>query len=128
METAEKRKDDEIPAQTDDMSLAAGEPCEAGATVAESEMSMETLLAGQDELAKKLSGNQVVWVKVISATKEYVLVDVGEKNEGAVPVAEFVIEGQSGGPRLPAAGQRIPVMRAGSTRRAGPARSAMGSP
>ena len=119
MEMAEKRKDDERPAQIDDMALAAGEPCEAGETFAESEMSMETLLAGQDELAKKLSGNQVVWVKVISATKEYVLVDVGEKNEGAVPVAEFVIEGQSGGPRLPAAGQRIPVMRAGSTRRDG---------
>lgn len=80
---------------------------------------MEDLLASQDELQQKLSGKQVVWVKVVSITRDSVLVDVGEKNEGAVPASEFDGEGDAGERKLPAAGQRIPVLRAGSGRKDG---------
>lgn len=89
------------------------------APAAESEMSMEALLASQDELQQKLTGKQVAWVKVISTTRDHVLVDVGEKNEGAVPVSEFDGEGEAGERKLPAAGQRIPVLRAGPGRKDG---------
>ncbi len=83
------------------------------------EMSMEALLAGQDELRQKLSGHGVAWVKVVSVTKEFILADVGEKNEGVVPISEFLSSEEKGEARLPSAGQRIPVMRAGSGRREG---------
>ncbi|MDD5655684.1 MAG: S1 RNA-binding domain-containing protein [Elusimicrobia bacterium] len=90
-----------------------------GAAGPEGEVTMEALLASQDELQHKLSGKQVVWVKVVSVTKDYVLADIGEKNEGGVPVGEFAQEGEGCAPRLPAPGQRIPVMRAGSARKDG---------
>lgn len=70
------------------------------------EESMESLMAQQSALTEKLAGKQVTWVKVISVTKDEVLVDVGEKREGQVPVAEF-------GGRVPQVGQRIPVMALG---------------
>jgi ribosomal protein S1 len=89
------------------------------ASSGEGEMSMEALLASQDELQHKLSGKQVAWVKVVSTTKDYVLVDVGEKNEGAVPISDFDGEGDGGERKLPTAGQRIPVLRAGPGRRDG---------
>ena len=116
MATVEDRIENQLPspAASVDVDLPAA-PSGAG----EGEMSMEALLASQDELQQKLSGKQVAWVKVISTTKDYVLVDVGEKNEGAVPVAEFDDEGDSGERKLPVAGQRIPVLRAGPGRRDG---------
>ncbi len=91
----------------------------AEAPLSDGEMSMEALLAGQDELREKLSGHDVTWVKVVSLTQEFVLVDVGEKNEGAIPVAEFSDADKKDGSRLPAAGQRVPVMKTGSARRDG---------
>jgi len=118
METAKDRTKDQILEPAQEPTPRAGDPSQAEAP-AEGEMTMEALLASQDELSRKLAGRQVVWVKVVSVTKDYVLVDVGEKNEGAVPVSEFVAEGEAEGPRLPAAGQRIPVLRAGTVRRDG---------
>lgn len=70
------------------------------------EESMESLLAAQAAVAEKLAGKQVTWVKVIQVTKDAVLVDIGEKREGSVPMAEF-------GARPPSVGQRIPVMQVG---------------
>jgi ribosomal protein S1 len=70
------------------------------------EESMESLLAAQAAVAEKLAGKQVTWVKVIQVTKEAVLVDIGEKREGSVPLPEF-------GTRAPSVGQRIPVMQVG---------------
>ena len=112
--------------ETNQLSVPAQEPAaspeernDTAETPGEGEMSMAALLASQDELHHKLSEKQVVWVKVISTTKDYVLVDVGEKNEGAIPVAEFDDEGETGGRKLPAAGQRIPVLRTGPGRRDG---------
>jgi len=119
METVEERIDDQLPIPAEEPAASEVEALQAGEPAGEGEMSMEALLAGQDELQQKLSGKQVVWVKVISTTKDYVLVDVGEKNEGAVPVAEFDGEGDRGERKLPAAGQRIPVLRAGPGRRDG---------
>ncbi|MBI5239286.1 MAG: hypothetical protein HY926_02340, partial [Elusimicrobia bacterium] len=108
MATVEDRIENQLPSQ----------PQEPGAP-GEVEISMEALLASQDELQQKLSGKQVAWVKVISTTRDCVLVDVGEKNEGAIPVSEFDGEGDAGERKLPAAGQRIPVLRAGPGRKDG---------
>ncbi len=71
---------------------------------------MESLLAQQAVLGEKLAHRGVVWVKVIQVTKEAVLVDIGEKREGVVPLPEFP-EGQA-----PKAGQRIPVILVGVRR------------
>lgn len=81
---------------------------------------MEALMAQQAAVTQKLSGRQVVWVKVIAVTKDQVLVDIGEKREGVVALSEFISEpseeGQAQG-RLPVAGQRIPVMMLSGSRR-----------
>ena len=53
------------------------------------EMSMEALLAEQDEVTKKLGKREIVKVKVIQITQDNLLVDVGEKKEGIIPVADF---------------------------------------
>ena len=45
-------------------------------------MTMEALLASQSAVTDKLADKKVAWVKVIAVTKDTVLVDVGEKNEG----------------------------------------------
>lgn len=85
--------------------------------------SMEALLAQQAAMSEKLADKKVVWVKVIQVTADSVLVDVGTKNEGAIPLCEFVAEGdpkrkaQPGvAPegRVPSVGQRIPVLMTGA--------------
>src|SRR5579883_3242497 len=76
------------------------------------EESMEALLAQQASVAEKLAGHKVTWVKVIQVTKDQVLVDVGEKKEGVIPLSDFAAE--AGKPAAaPAAGQRVPVILAG---------------
>ncbi|MBI4061382.1 MAG: S1 RNA-binding domain-containing protein [Elusimicrobia bacterium] len=74
---------------------------------------MESLLAQQSATVDKLAERKVAWVKVIAVTKDAVLVDVGEKNEGSVPLVEFVAD--LGAPKAPAPqpGQRIPVIKVG---------------
>ncbi|MFA6003577.1 MAG: S1 RNA-binding domain-containing protein [Elusimicrobiota bacterium] len=119
METTGYRAEDQLPESTQEAAYTGDDAQDEGHTQTEGEMSMEALLAGQDELSKKLSGKQVAWVKVISVTKEHVLVDIGEKNEGAIPISEFATDGEDGSPRTPAVGQRIPVLRAGAGRREG---------
>ena len=91
--------------------------------------SMEALLAQQASVGEKLAGKQVTWVKVIAVTKDSVLVDVGEKREGVVPLSEFVRtevadkeasdkeegnEPKSHG--APSVGQRVPVILIGARR------------
>ena len=82
---------------------------------------MESLLAQQDTLSKKLTSRNVTWVKVISVTKDQVLVDIGEKKEGVVPLSDFAPataaparkKGEKpplDAPQAPAVGQRIPVI------------------
>ena len=74
---------------------------------------MEALLAQQAATTEKLAERKVVWVKVIAVTKDSVLVDVGEKNEGVVPLVEFVADPASPKGAAPAAGQRVPVVKVG---------------
>ncbi|MDE1976034.1 MAG: S1 RNA-binding domain-containing protein [Elusimicrobia bacterium] len=69
---------------------------------AEGGESMQSLLEQQDMLSKKLSERQVAWVKVIQVTDKEVLVDIGEKQDGAVALSEFE--------KAPAAGQRVAVV------------------
>jgi small subunit ribosomal protein S1 len=72
-------------------------------TSPEAEQTMESLLAEQSEMHDKLQKRDVVWVKVVQAGKETVLVDIGEKSEGVIPAEEF--NGQ-----LPQAGKRVPAV------------------
>jgi small subunit ribosomal protein S1 len=77
--------------------------------------SMESLLAQQESVQEKLSGRKVAWVKVIQVTKDAVLVDIGEKREGAVPLSEFAPVSDPKAknpapPHPPSIGQRIPVI------------------
>jgi ribosomal protein S1 len=74
-------------------------------TAPEAEESMESLLAQQNRFSEMLVGRKPVWVKVIQVTKDNVLVDIGEKREGMVPLSEFNAPAPA-----PAVGQRIPVI------------------
>ncbi|MHB2026741.1 MAG: S1 RNA-binding domain-containing protein [Elusimicrobiota bacterium] len=75
---------------------------EAIRNMTEGEESMQSLLEQQDALAKKLEERQVAGGQVIQVTADEVLVDIGEKREGVVPLSEFA--------KPPTAGQRVPVM------------------
>lgn len=78
---------------------------------------MESLLAQQAAVSDKLESRQVTWVRVISVAKEHVLVDIGEKREGIVPLSEFLSEAaDEGGAKAPSVGARIPVILSGSRR------------
>lgn len=80
---------------------------------------MESLLAQQAATVDKLADKKVAWVKVITVTKDAVLVDVGEKNEGAIPLIEFVEDLVAPKAPAPAAGQRVPVIKTGGRNKAG---------
>lgn len=80
---------------------------------------MESLLAQQAATTEKLAERKVAWVKVIAVTKDAVLVDVGEKNEGTVPLVEFVEDLAAPKHAAPAVGQRVPVIKAGGRSKTG---------
>ncbi len=67
-----------------------------------SEMSMEGLFASQEDFRKRLNSREIVKVKVVQAGPEYVLVDIGEKKEGLIPLTDFQSE-----KNLPAVGSEI---------------------
>ena len=52
---------------------------------------MEALFAEEEGLSKKLSAREIVWANVITSTPDGVLVDIGEKREGFIPISEFVV-------------------------------------
>ena len=52
-------------------------------------------------------------------TKDSVLVDVGEKNEGTVPLIEFVADLAAPKSPAPQVGQRVPVIKVGGRNKAG---------
>ncbi|OGR45560.1 MAG: hypothetical protein A2X35_04210 [Elusimicrobia bacterium GWA2_61_42] len=56
---------------------------------AEEEMSMADLLKAEAEVTEKVYSRDVVTVKVVQVNAEYVLVDIGEKKEAAIPLADF---------------------------------------
>ncbi len=80
---------------------------------------MESLLAQQSATVEKLAERKVAWVKVIALTKDSVLVDVGEKNEGTVPLIEFVADLAAPKSPAPQVGQRVPVIKVGGRNKAG---------
>ncbi|MCR4297067.1 MAG: S1 RNA-binding domain-containing protein [Elusimicrobia bacterium] len=96
----------------------AAEPEEGDAAETGGE-TMESLLAQQSATVDKLADKKVAWVKVITVTKDAVLVDVGEKNEGAVPLVEFVEDLAAPKAPAPQAGQRVPVIKLGGRNKAG---------
>jgi ribosomal protein S1 len=81
---------------------------------AESGETMESLLAQQAATTEKLAEHKVAWVKVIALTKDAVLVDVGEKNEGQIPLVEFVEDLAAPKAAAPTIGQRVPVIKTGA--------------
>lgn len=87
---------------------------EGGDAAGGGEMTMEALLAQQSATTDKLAERKVAWVKVIAVTKDQVLVDVGEKNEGVVPLVEFVEDLVAPKAPAPQPGQRVPVIKVGS--------------
>ncbi|HUT85892.1 MAG TPA: S1 RNA-binding domain-containing protein [Elusimicrobiales bacterium] len=69
------------------------------------EITMDKLLAEQDNLSNKLYDREIVRVKVIQTTDDGILVDIGEKKEGLIPKTEF--EDRK---NIPEAGQKIPAI------------------
>lgn len=56
---------------------------------AEEELSMADLLKAEAQVSEKVHSRGVVTVRVVQVTAELVLVDIGEKKEGAIPLADF---------------------------------------
>ncbi|MFA6434296.1 MAG: S1 RNA-binding domain-containing protein [Elusimicrobiales bacterium] len=56
---------------------------------AEEEMSMADLLKAEGEVSSKIYSRDIVKVRVVQITAEHVLVDIGEKKEAVIPVADF---------------------------------------
>jgi len=56
---------------------------------ADEEMSMADLLKAEAEVTEKIYSRDVVTVKVVQVNAEFVLVDIGEKKEAAIPLADF---------------------------------------
>lgn len=52
-------------------------------------LSMADLLKAEAEVSEKVHSRGVVTVKVVQVTADLVLVDIGEKKEGAIPLADF---------------------------------------
>ncbi len=94
-------------------------PEEGSDAAAEGGETMEALLAQQAATTEKLADRKVAWVKVIAVTKDMVLVDVGEKNEGLVPLVEFVGDLAAPKAAAPAPGQRVPVIKAAGRSKTG---------
>ncbi|HOI42194.1 MAG TPA: S1 RNA-binding domain-containing protein [Elusimicrobiales bacterium] len=61
----------------------------AAAQAAEEEMSMADLLKAEEAVSEKLYGRDTVEVKVVQVTADSVLVDIGEKKEGSIPLSDF---------------------------------------
>jgi len=68
------------------------------------EPTMESLLNEQATFRQRLDGREVVWVKVIQIQEKGVMVDIGEKHEGVIPVSDF----EAGA--VPIVGARIPAV------------------
>ncbi len=80
------------------------------------EENMAQLLESQDSLLDRLLRREVVWAKVVALAEDQVLVDIGGKSEGLVPIADFHQEPESSAAAMPSPGQRIPVLWVGRDR------------
>ena len=68
---------------------------------ADEELSMADLLKAEAQVSEKVHSRGVVTVRVVQVTAELVLVDIGEKKEGAIPLADFQDE------KTPAPGDEV---------------------
>ncbi|MBI4385845.1 MAG: S1 RNA-binding domain-containing protein [Elusimicrobia bacterium] len=68
------------------------------------EPTMESLLQQQANFHERLDSRVVVWVKCVQVSSDAVRVDIGEKQDGVIPVSDFP-QGQ-----LPSVGARVPVV------------------
>ncbi|MBI3549488.1 MAG: S1 RNA-binding domain-containing protein [Elusimicrobia bacterium] len=66
------------------------------------EATMESLLKEQASFRQRLDGREIVWVKVVQVKEKGVMVDIGEKHEGVIPVSDF--------DEAPAAGTKVPAV------------------
>ncbi|KAF0126284.1 MAG: small subunit ribosomal protein S1 [Elusimicrobia bacterium] len=62
---------------------------ETAAPAAEEEMSMADLLKEGEAVSSKLYGRDIVEVTVVQVTADAVLVNIGEKKEGIIPLSDF---------------------------------------
>ncbi len=69
--------------------------------------SMEELMNLYEESFKRFEEGEVATGKIISVDKDYVLVDIGYKSEGQIPIHEFIDEN---GDVTAAVGDRVEVM------------------
>ncbi|NLO92296.1 MAG: 30S ribosomal protein S1 [Elusimicrobia bacterium] len=67
-------------------------------------MTMEGLIAETEDFRKKLYGRDIVRVKVVQVNSDYVLVNIGEKKDGLIPVADFKDK------TMPVVGTEIPAV------------------
>lgn len=67
----------------------------------EEELSMADLLKAEAQVSEKVQSRGIVSVKVVQVTADLVLVDIGEKKEGAIPLADFQDE------KTPVAGDEV---------------------
>ncbi|OGR81668.1 MAG: hypothetical protein A2X32_03880 [Elusimicrobia bacterium GWC2_64_44] len=65
------------------------------------ELSMADLLKAEEKVSEKIQSRGIVSVKVVQVTADLVLVDIGEKKEGAIPLVEFQDE------KTPVAGDEV---------------------
>lgn len=70
---------------------------------------MEALFAAEEGLSKKVSAREIVLAGVIASTPEGLLVDIGEKREGFVPISDFVFA-----PKKPAKAAKVSPSRKSS--------------
>jgi len=60
-----------------------------GEKPADENLSMADLLKAEAEVSEKVYSRGVVTVRVVQVTADMVLVDIGEKKEAAIPLADF---------------------------------------
>ena len=65
------------------------------------EMTMDQLFAQQDEMQDKLNKKEIVEVTVVQVSQDNVLVDIGSKKEGLIPLSDFE------GKEVPAVGSTV---------------------
>src|SRR4030067_484225 len=63
-------------------------PAEASETAGE-EADMEQMSELYEESLRRVQEGEVVKGRIVSFTKEFVMVDIGYKSEGQIPIAEF---------------------------------------
>lgn len=83
------------------LSMTNPEKKETQTTQINDEMTMDQLFAQQDEMHDKLNKKEIVEVTVVQVSQDNVLVDVGSKKEGLIPLSDF--EGKD----VPAVGSTV---------------------